>query len=192
MSWQFSGGGSSSAGGGATPSTGGAAIIDTAGQGYFMSDGRLTSQGFAGNASVSAANQVRAAQFVLPVKITITKISIDVTTANPAATIGIAIYDAAGTTRLLQSGAFDGSTTGVKTATIGAVTLNPGVYWFAYAHSDATVQETVFIAPGTNNAALLGARYGSSANAFASPNMPASLGVVTNLNFAVAMALFEA
>lgn len=109
---------------------GGIANVSVADQGYMFGGfpGGLTT---VTNATiVSAANQTRAIQFVLPYQITITKITWDVA-AGAGDTVSFGIYSADRSTKLVDSGATVTAGT-IQSVTIGSVTLPAGVYWFAW------------------------------------------------------------
>lgn len=181
-----------SSGGGATPSTGGAASVTTAGQGYLVSGNLPYVSTLAANPP-TGANGVRATQFVLPFKISITKVTITIVGIAASEKVAVGIYDAPGTTKLLDSGTFDGGTASTQTLTIGAVTLNPGVYWFAQTTTNATVTVQAVTTTATQAAILNNnvVRMGNAANASVAGVLPAALGVVSAASFVQTFALFE-
>jgi hypothetical protein len=121
------------------PSGPGAAVVNQAGRGFMYGPG-LTDpirQGL-GTAAPGSPGQVRAFQFVLTQEITITKVTVDITTADVAnPPLGIAIYSADGQTKLLDAEFTTTTAIAFVTVTISAVILPPGVYWFAQAYGSA-------------------------------------------------------
>jgi len=172
------------------------ASISTAGQGFFLSDGHITGTGgyLTSLSQVSAvANQVKVAQFVLPVSITVTHVTMTVG-ATAVSTCNVGIYDAPATTKLVDSGNFNGNSATTQTLTIGAVTLPPGVYWFAVACSSTVVTSPSFanptgtpVTPTWNNQAV---RVGTAANSSAG-GLPATLGAITSTAINTTIAMFE-
>jgi hypothetical protein len=169
--------------------------LDTADRGYFFSYTINPPVTAAAATIVGANDQVRAVQFVLPYRVVVRRIAVEVTTAGAAGSkVAVGIYSSDGNTKLVDSGALDAASTGVKTASITAVTLNPGVYWFAQAASDATVQTrtinavtaaTNMLNPNTNK------KIGIAANAAAAGVLPSSLGTITGSGINTAIAVFE-
>lgn len=181
-----------SSGSGATPSTGGSAVISTAGQGFLVGGNLPVTSVLAANPP-TGANGVRAMQFVLPFKATITKVTLTIVALVAAEKVAVGFYDAAGTTKLLDSGVFDAGTASTQTLTVGAVTLNPGIYYYAQTTTNAsvTVQTTVPTAamfPILNNNSV---RMGNAANASVAGVLPASLGAITGANYSIIFSVFE-
>lgn len=121
---------------------GGAANVSAADQGYLLTS---TNMGIGTSVSagivVAANNAVRAFQFVLPFRLVVGKITFEVTTTVGSSLVDVGIYDAAGTTKLVSTGAVDTSTGTFKSTSISpAVTLAPGVYYLAVTSNDTTVQ----------------------------------------------------
>ena len=141
------------------PANAGVASIVTAGQGYFWGPG-MFNLGFAATASntpFSTSQFVRCVQFVLPFRITSGHISwIIATTKTGSWNAGI--YSADGTTKLLDSGAMNTGVGTAQTAAVGPVTLDPGVYYFAYSATDNTTA-LFTINPITNVVTTLNKNY---------------------------------
>lgn len=145
--------------------------------------------GAASTAAISTANQVRAVRFDLFARIAITKIDFRIGTGVAASFVGAGIYNSDGTTLLVDSGAVDTSTNGVKTTTVGSVTLQPGTYWFAYTANTATTLTGILGPSALSDTALSTAGagkigYGTAANASVAGQLPSTLGAVTLANFA--------
>ena len=155
--------------------------VDTADQGYFVGFSvfpvSLTTQELIGS-----VNQVLAFQFVLPFRAIIRTITSEVTTSEASSLYAMGIYSIDGNTLLVDSGAISGASSGVKSVTITAVTLEPGVYWFAQT-SNATA---TIIHRSLNVTGLAGIINGGSqektilaGNASSSGVLPATLGSLT-------------
>ena len=113
------------------------ATVDTADQGYFLGT-TVFPLGTSIAEPSSIANQVHVFGFVLPFRATVTKIVTEVTTLEAASLYSVGIYNADGTSLLVDSGTFNGATTGIKQNTITAVTLEPGYYLFAQSANTTT------------------------------------------------------
>lgn len=173
------------------------AIISTPDKGYFVST-NLTIAGIAGSAqTVSTAQQVRSCQFVLGEQYTITKVTITVAVAGAAgSTVTAGIYSADGTTKLIDSGTFDGTSNTTQTKTISPVTLPPGVYHFAQSCSTPTTLTANCITQGSMIALLLNnqtiKKCGIATNAAVAGVLPASLGGISSAtNYSMLLASFE-
>lgn len=175
---------------------GGVVNISAADLGYFFGVS-IYIPGVTAGAVVGANNQVRAAQFVLPMIATISKISIEVTTAVAASICDVGLYNSARNV-LIQTTGLDTSTLGVKTFTLGVpVQFFPDVYYLAVTSNDATVQLRII----ANVSNLYGAagllniqavkKYGSAANPAVVGILPASLGVITAQAGSPPVVLFE-
>jgi hypothetical protein len=172
--------------------------ISTADQGYFFAPTVFIPHDIVANTAVGANNQVRVMQFVLPFRVTVTRISMEVTTAAASAVCDAGIYAADGNTRHVYAGAnsgFSAGTTGVKTVTLGAsVTLAPGAYYYAWTCSDATVQVRLLNNPGGQNSLLNAVtveKNGTAANAASAGILPTTLGTITAATAAAMVAIFE-
>jgi hypothetical protein len=102
----------------------------------------------AGTTLTLTANRVYWIPFVVPRKVSITQLAINVTT-SAAGTHYVGVYASdyywQPTGAPLVSVSFDASATGVKTATV-SLTLQPGVYWFAWAAGSAATVRAVALA----------------------------------------------
>ena len=168
--------------------------IATAGQGYFVGPGLFNIFGVSVAAAVlvgASGTQVRAFQFYLPAAITIGHVSINVvsgTSTGGTATVGI--YNAAGTTKLFDSGTISINATAVVTQAAaafqtpagGPLTLLPGVYWLA---QNASVTSGFTVAVFTSETTVAAALNNVSPRAIIAGNtaaagvLPANLGVGT-------------
>lgn len=138
------------------------------------------------NSCVGSNNQVRAVRFVLPFRMAIGRATLTVVATSASQTLAAAIYDIAGTTKLIEFGTFNGASATTQSLTAGPVTLNPGEYWFAYSNSNTAVTVNC-IGPNNSLSAIIGAtnkHYVSAANAYSS-GMPSSLGALTNITSSV-------
>ena len=141
---------------------------------------------------VTSNNQVYVWMFVLQKAVTINKISCNVTTLSASDKWGFGIYSADGLTKLVDSGVIAPTGTGIKTTTISAVTLFPGVYYFAQGASGTTAAMDYDATGNRNvmNASLL--RTGLAANAFSSvTGLPSTLGALSNSQRAPMLVFFE-
>lgn len=137
-------------------------------------------------AGAGSANQVGCVQFVLPYSITISAIAEFVVSGGGSGYSCAAIYNAAGTTKLVDAGtnAFDTHSASQVTrkVSISPVTLSPGVYWLAVGSTDVAGSVVGYnmyqYLPGVVNANSI-VRYGTAANAISSGVMPSSLGTIT-------------
>ena len=156
------------------------ATVDTAGEGYFLPywiHGTSTSSGV-----IVVADDVRAAQFILPFRATANRILTEVVTVGGAGKLyGVGIYDI-NKNLLTETGALDANTVQFNETTITQITFEPGVYWFAWTSDSGTVQ----LRNGTagNSASALNAmstkRSAIAGNSPISPGvLPAALGTTT-------------
>jgi hypothetical protein len=146
---------------------------------------------FAGNSgtlSVLGAflgvNEVQVWQFLLPYTITVNKLTFETVAPDIGNNIGVAIYNAAGTTKLIDTGAISATTGGIKSVTIAGVILTPGVYWLAWTHdSNAVTVRGIGNAAGFNPFFNdVNVKVGTAANSGAAGVCPTTLGVVTAQN----------
>jgi len=160
---------------------GSVATVDKAGEGGILPPyvTYVGENGF-GAQIVATADQVRVGQFVLPFRITVRKFNFEVTTLEVGAFAGAAIYDVA--KNLLLEGRNGVDTTGLKTVTLAsAVTLEPGVYWHAWA-ADGTVVAGRTLTWTANFSLIINAatpRRGTAANASTNAVFPATLGTIS-------------
>lgn len=173
-------------------------VVNTSGRGFFISAGLLSAQGYATNTApvVGSANAVRVTQFVLPARITISKITIKPAAILASSTITVGIYSADGNTKLIDSGTFNGGSASVQTNTIVPVTLNPGVYNFAQSASSSSTLTVVCLANDANSigSSLLNnnvVRTGNAANSATAGVLPSTLGTITSIAVNLVAAVFE-
>lgn len=166
---------------------GGVAVVDTAGEGYFW--GGVIYANTGGVATlVNAINLTRQFQFVLPWRQIVRGIRHEITTGGGSGKkFGMGLFDAA-KNKLLETGALDANSTGVVTTAITAVTLEPGVYYFAWTSDSASTQARIFATSG-NIGGLMDIRMGT-ANASSAGVLPATLGSLTPAGFNTPIALF--
>ncbi len=167
-------------------------VISTAGQGWFLGPG-LTGGNLANataGALVISGNDVTAVQFILHEVWTIRHVTYAAAVAGAGgSTISIGIYSADKSTKLLEA-IFDGTNIAAQSVSVN-VTLQPGVYYYAWSASTQTTL-TGYTIPNfgvttgqvwrsfLNNVAV---KWGLSSNtAGSSPvpgTLPASLGTLT-------------
>jgi hypothetical protein len=137
----------------------------------------------------NAANKVMIHQFHLTKKLTIRKILWALGAVQAGKNVGMGIYTSAGAL-VVDTGALS-INTGVAVSTMfsvtpaqGTVTLNPGVYWYAWT-ADTTAVDIYFCqgslsasASANVNLNLNAVRYGHATNASVAGQLPATLGVV--------------
>lgn len=165
-----------------TPAQGGAAVVSTAGEGYLL----VPTVNFISNSAalnpLAAINQVRFYQIVVPWKIVVGRIISEVVAAGGAGTrYGLGIYSAAGA-RLLQTGPIAADAIAVNNAALVApVTLDPGVYLYAYTADSTTVTFRSYSLPAGVNGLInaTSVKLGQAANAGAAGVLPATLGALT-------------
>lgn len=178
------------------PARGGVASLSGTGVAGFISAGlNLQDQRPTGTGAGSLANGVRVFKFVLPYAITLQRVTFNVSSGNTGGTtLTLGIYDSAGTTKLLDSGALTTASAGIVTGTFTPVNLAPGAYWFAHSETSATPQFTTIAAAATNwEAIVCGTNpfIGTAANAAVAGVLPATLGVVTPSNITMVFAFWE-
>lgn len=184
--------------GGVTISSTGGLVVDTPGNGYFIGPGLIAPVGSTTVATASfvpsGANGVYATQFILQDTFTIRKVTVNVTNPAFGGLCSVGIYSADRTTKLLDSGTFDGGTTGVHTNTISAVTLTPGTYWLAQTGTSSSISTLASASLSNDQRDLMNAVYvkaGLAANAATVGVLPGSLGIVSSANFGTVYAIFE-
>jgi hypothetical protein len=157
-------------------------------QGFFIASGMTDlASAFVGTfiAPITdySANEVMVNQFVLQSAWTLSSVSYQLTTTSSGGSnFSFGIYSAAGV-KLIDSGAFDGTSSAVQTLSFTPVTLPAGVYYFAASATDLTMRG---IAMQTANPAVMLATISTSypyiataANATSGGVMPATLGTLT-------------
>jgi hypothetical protein len=170
----------------------GGANFATAGQGFFygLQDVLPIGDGSGTSALIkSTSNAVGVAQVNLDFAITISKIAIFVITdPGVAAVMYAAIYNAAGTTKLVEATGGFNMNLGSQVAasvTITPVTLQPGSYLFACGNTNGGSPGSV-VGHGAYNAYFINSllnvnatRVGLATNVIAAGAMPATLGSIT-------------
>lgn len=145
----------------------------------------------AGNPSTSI-DQLVVFQFTLQSTWTIRQVSCNITTGQSGGLVNFGIYTAAGN-KVLDSGGLTATSSNVtQSNAITPVVLPPGVYYFAQSSHNTTTQVTAFTGSSTQMNTLLNlngtVKVGTAANATVSGVMPATLGTITAVNNAPAMA----
>ena len=129
------------------------------------------------------ANQTRVSTFYLQQAALVNKIAIQIQTLSAGAFAGAGLYSPDGNVKLVETGAIDCSTTGLKTVTLGTTYLFlPGEYQYAYTCSDIVAQAVLL---GGINAATISnigtprvVVDGTAANASVGGVLPATLGAL--------------
>jgi len=142
--------------------------------------------------TVAANNDVQVFGFVPKATISVTAIVFDVQVLLNGGLCSIGIYDAAGTTKLIDTGTKSTTSTGVQTASISpAVTLYGNTfYWFAFAIDNTTAAIRGIISPVTGVLNILNGStvyMGKAANAATSGALPSSLGAISSQNRGIPM-----
>jgi hypothetical protein len=145
------------------------------------------------NQAISAvANRVYAVQIVIPFVLKVTKISVAVGATNPNAVADFGFYDINGNLLTNTGGLNCNAASTVFTATIGSpVTLQPGVYYFAWCGNFTSGGFNSWTLASILNGALFQASspammvHGS--NAATSGVLPPTLGTLTADNFTAAV-----
>ncbi len=106
----------------------------------------------------------------------------------------VGIYNADRTSLITNTGGLATTSTGVKTKTLSSsVTIEPGVYWFAWVNSNTTAAVRHVLSGNNTNLILndVAVRMGTGATAASSGVLPATPGTVTAAALNVAAAYFE-
>lgn len=82
-------------------------------------------------------NKVFGMPVMIPSRMSIAQFIIDVTTLSAGNNVGVGLYDTSGN-KVVISGALSTTTTGVKTSTVTAVAVEPGLYFYCWNVTSAT------------------------------------------------------
>lgn len=133
------------------------------------------------NSSLGANNQVQFFRFTVTRKITVVSIHFYVSGTNAGSLCAVGIYNSAGTTKLIDSGAISSASSGLKSVTLGAsVTLTPGDYIMAWTLTSKSAN--LLVAPVLNPINILNGSVivlGAAGNASAAGVLPTTLGTLT-------------
>ena len=171
------------------------ATVDTAGEGYFIAVAIVPTP-TDGNVIVSATNQTRAWQFVLPFRAKVSNVIADVVSAGAAGKkFGLGLYDK-DKNLLFKTAALDANSATVQSDTLASsVILEPGVYWFAATCDDAATQFRVLKIGTMAPFELLNentVRGGTAANAGSAGVLPATLGTIAaSISHNILLGVFE-
>ncbi len=160
--------------------TGATGSVDTAGEGGLFVPHFFVQAAVLNAVIQTVANRVSVCQFVLPFRIKVVNIVVNITTPHAANFCAYAIYTPDGNTVLLESGAISTASAAVVNTAITAVTLEPGPYFAAWTATQTTAQaahETTSAVVGFTNENNV--RIGRAANASSSSVFPATLGTIT-------------
>ena len=116
--------------------TGATGVVDTAGEGGFFG-GTVFAAHEIGVETMDSTDEVVAYQFVLPFRAVVGRITFRVSTTEDSTFAGFGIYDKDGN-RLVHTGAVSVASGGVKSTTVTAVTLEPGIYIHAWTADGTT------------------------------------------------------
>lgn len=170
----------------------------TAGQGCFWGGQGLWPVGGGPINAGNASGAVYVIQTILLFQITVRKFTVDFQNSNLGNFWTGGLYDITGNTKLIDSGQISEASGGLKVVTLGSpVTLQPGMYWFAYGHSNPGMSLNSGYAVTNMGNIPLNAnaqRFGTAANSLSSNNLPATLGAIGSwpgVN-GIGTALFEA
>ena len=162
---------------------GGVAVVDTADQGYFCGGIVTASLALGVQEVTNIADRVHLFGFVLPFRAVVRKVATEVTTLEAASLYSVGIYNADGTSLLVDSGTFNGATTGIKQNTVTAVTLEPGPYLFAQTANTTTTLVVRIFAVGTALQGLVNGTdittFSIAANTSSAGVLPATTGALT-------------
>ena len=154
-------------------------VVDTAGEGGFWGGVVHYPQEPQFDGAVTGVDEVRVIQFVLPFRVVVRNVSWRVTTLDVGGFVGSGIYDK--DKNLLLQATISTTTTGVKSATITAVTLEPGVYWHAGTTDTGVAAERTINLDADysdlGNAVVV--RRGVAATTSTAGVLPATLGTIT-------------
>ena len=184
----------------------GGASFATSGQGYFLgaqSFAPISDDSGHSAAATSSSNQVFGCQLILDAQYTISKVAAMVITGNGSSqSFTAALYNAAGTTILINAGANAFDTTGsqrYREVTLGSpVVIGPGVFLFAAGANGTTggavlghQMETWFtdMVNGVSLGTPVYTNLFTAANSLSAGAMPATLGALTAIQHASAINL---
>jgi hypothetical protein len=189
--------------GSATPAQNGVANCSVSTQGYFLG-GMMSPTQANGSSAVALANTMYVMQFVLPYAVTVRRASCRITTTNNGSKLNCGIYNAAGTTKLVDALITLGASANIiVTTTLNsaggalAVVLPPGVYWFAWACDSTTPLFSGYPQGSFAGTNIFGAggvitqRLGSSGNAPSGNVLPSSIDTITFAALNIPCILFE-
>jgi hypothetical protein len=146
---------------------------------------------------IGTANLVKAVQFTLKKWVTINKVVAQIV-GTATGTFAVGIYNAAGTSLLVQANFSTASAAVISNAPVtgSGLTLAPGVYWFVWSCSSTTPTFPV-ASDGESIIGILNkdtTYVGTAANAMGTGSgtpLPSSLGTITSSAEAMAMAFFH-
>jgi len=154
---------------------------------YITTEKDITPVG--GTFSTSATggtNTVYVIRFTLSRKLTVTTVHMSVGTGSVGNNLSFGIYSNDGNTKLVDSGAISTTSTGIKSVTLGSpVTLDAGVYLFAYATQNTTMRYAGFTALNSTAMDIANATvtvFATAANSASSGAIPSTTGALTPVN----------
>lgn len=138
----------------------------------------------------ATANTIRVFKFRVTAPIEITRVTVNSNTNVSGGFYALGIYNDAGTTKLLDTGAVSTTTwSGTTTITVSSVTLQPDVwYWLAETTSSNSIQMLLVSLNSNMSAVLNGVTtvMGTAANSSTAGVLPSTLGTITPSNFTTA------
>lgn len=170
------------------------AVINSANNGGFFSDGRVDAPSSLTNAVASGygitANKVYVVKFTLEKSWTIGHCAAQCNTLLAGSFMQFGIYSIAGGV-LIDSTQLSTATTGIKQSSFTAVTLSPGQYYFAFVISTTSTMSFEGISYTAASIGALGNNlsgnhlFATAANPISGTSMPATLGTLTNVSSGV-------
>jgi hypothetical protein len=164
----------------------GAPAIWTNGEGEGLSDGGQVT---------SAANQTKYYLTYIPFRMSVVRITINISTGEASKNAGVGIYNLSGT-KIWATGAISVASNGTKTATITPVTIGPGFYYLAMTDDGTTgtvrykALSSGSVKTSISNVTTSAKLFGSAANASSAGVLPATLGALTNGTIDVPFVVF--
>jgi hypothetical protein len=159
--------------------------VETADEGYFFAVGIHQPLTINAAALVGVADNVGAYQFVLPFRIVVRRITWELTTGVNGSFSSVGLYNADGSVRLVHVGALASEIAdqGIIDTAVTAVTIEPGIYYFAQTSTSASVIGRKLFVDNFGelilNEGSTNAPAGIAANSGSSGVLPATLGAIT-------------
>lgn len=154
---------------------------------YLTTEKDITPTGGTFTTSASGGtNTVYVIRFTVTRKMTISTVHMSLGTGSVGNNLSFGIYSNDGNTKLVDSGAISTTSTGIKSVTLGSpVTIDAGVYLFAYATQNTTMRYAGFT--GLNSTAMDIANadvtvFATAANSASSGSLPSTTGALTPVN----------
>ncbi len=156
------------------------ATVDTAGEGFVLVPS-ISPHALTPILIGTIIDGTWAFQFVLPLRITFSKIITEIVVGGAAGKkYGVGIYDK-DKNLLVQTGAIDAQAVAINSTSVTAITLEPGVYWQAQTTDDVAVQARGFSSTVVDvwDLANKNTTRSGTVNASSAGVLPATLGTIT-------------